>query len=85
MRTRAERRHAAEKAKRRALREVSQRYAGTRWENDVRVIGRVARTPVICSCIGCGNPRRSYGAITAPEQRAKDALDHDVREIGVAT
>lgn len=40
-------------------------------------LGIVARTPCMCSCIGCGNQRRYYGASLSDKRRASVfSIDH---------
>ncbi len=59
MKTRAERRAEAVRAKARALRQL----AIWKMHNpDFRAIGRIARTRKPCSCPGCGNQRKYEGA-----------------------
>lgn len=66
VRGRAQRRHDAERVKRR----VRTYYGG--WAGrSPRNIGMVARTHQICSCLYCGNPRR-YEGPTRQERRADD-------------
>lgn len=69
MRTRAERRHFAHKAKNRAKR-ILQRW---HWENaPQRWIGLLSATPHLCSKPCCGNPRRHEGTPTLQEVRANN-------------
>lgn len=39
--------------------------------------GKVYRTPCVCSCPMCGNPRRHFGKRTMAEQRLVIALGKD--------
>jgi hypothetical protein len=43
---------------------------------------RRARTPAMCSCMMCGNPRRWFGAVTRQEKRSLDQLEYQLRELG---
>lgn len=67
--TRAERRANAEKAKRRAKRQIAARWSFERTPPTAEEIGRHAATPQGCSCYMCGNPRRYFREITLQEQR----------------
>lgn len=66
---RALRRHHAQRRKawvRRALRH----YFMERHALPARRVGMYAKTPKICSCFLCGNPRRFIGEPTIQERRA---------------
>ena len=65
MRSRAYRRHHAERVKQR----VTRYYSGYARGN-ARHIGRLARTRTPCSCWMCGNPRRYFDEPTLQERRA---------------
>jgi hypothetical protein len=43
-----------------------------------RRVGMYSKTPKICSCFMCGNPRRFRGELTIQERRA--TLDSDLQE-----
>ena len=47
-----------------------------------RQLGILAATAAVCSCFGCGNPRRWFGDQTVQEQRAWLAYRDDVRGEG---
>jgi hypothetical protein len=72
---RALRRHHAQRRKawvRRALRH----YFMERRALPARRVGMYSKTPKICSCFMCGNPRRFRGELTIQERRAR--LDPDL-------
>ena len=59
------------------LRRLRNRRKHYRWvrihENGLltgRELGIVTRTPKICSCTICGNPRRHFGDVTLQERKA---------------
>ena len=64
-RTRADRRHTMQRARDRARRVLKRRdgafytlQGSPKAEPTPAEVGRAARTPVVCSCWMCGNPRR---------------------------
>jgi len=79
MPTRNERRHYAERKKKRVRRyficDAASSGSQRRPTDDPARIGRIARTPKPCSCYMCGNPRRSAlgkdkDRLTIQERRA---------------
>lgn len=44
-----------------------------------RCIGKAARTPAMCSCAMCGNPRKYFGHVTMAELRC-DISEGEYRE-----
>lgn len=66
LRKRAQRRHNAGKAKRKAVRKLHQWEMGA---TDQRVVGKWANTACPCSCETCGNPRRHFKELTIQERR----------------
>ena len=65
---RAVRRHHEQRIKRRVT-----RYHGGHAVNQVRAVGKLARTRRPCSCWMCGNPRRHLGEVTVQERRLAGA------------
>ena len=49
-----------------------------------RRVGMYSRTPKVCSCFMCGNPRRFHGKPAIQECRAMCALTESVFEISAA-
>jgi hypothetical protein len=45
-------------------------YYGGAHRDNARQLGKLARSRTPCSCLMCGNPRRTRGELTLPEQRA---------------
>jgi len=43
-------------------------------------LGIAANTPCICSCEGCGNPRRHHGELTLAERRHLDSFADQLKE-----
>lgn len=43
-----------------------------------RLLGLLSQTPALCSCPGCGNPRKYFGELSIFEQRE---LQHSVAEL----
>lgn len=39
------------------------------WAEAPGVLGAALRTPAVCSCEGCGNPRKWFGELTVQERR----------------
>ena len=78
-RGRAQRRAESAKRKVRVRRRLNQEHAALRFaydrSQDPVAVGRRARTPQLCSCLGCGNARRHLGP-TRQERRAGDAEKH---------
>lgn len=79
---RAERRHHYRRLKKRR---INQEYWGRVAQSDIfrgwtkPQLGIAVDTPCICSCPGCGNPRKHFGEKTLAEVRqddsAKDQID----------
>jgi hypothetical protein len=73
-RKRALRRYHAQRRKawvRRTLRQ----YFMERHDLPARRVAMYSKTPKICSCFMCGNPRRFHGELTIQERRAMPDLD----------
>lgn len=64
---RSQRRHLAGLAKDRARRHIKLSWGDRSKElaDDPKFVGRCARTPHPCSCLGCGNQRRIEGPTRA--------------------
>lgn len=79
-RTRAERRHYAQKAKdktRRILKGWS--WSGEGEPTELRVAKMSQTHCVNCSCYMCGNPRKYYDDITIQEKKAKEDYEEQSR------
>jgi len=63
------RRHHSER-KKVWVRKTLRRYFMFQDEFSPRRVGMYARTPKVCSCYMCGNPRRHLGSPTLQERRA---------------
>lgn len=60
------------------VRRTLRHYFMKRHDLSARRVGMYSKTPKICSCFMCGNPRRFHGELTIQERRAMldlDALD----------
>jgi hypothetical protein len=78
---RAERRAKAEQAKARAKRQLRLMW----WGSPVlppseRAVGLHATTPKLCSCYGCGNPRKWFRELTLQEQRWNERQQAELEE-----
>lgn len=72
----AVRRQRTERIKKR----VQNLYGG--WAKDnPRVIGLLTNTRVLCSCNGCGNPRKHFGELSRQERRALDAAYDEISRV----
>jgi len=71
MRTRAERRHNAEKFKLRCRTYILNSFAidSKGLANDLKFVGRLTHTRKPCSCFMCGNPRKYFNEKTVRERR----------------
>ena len=69
IRKRALRRYHA-KHKKAWVRRTLQHYFMNSHEFPARRVGMYSRTPKVCSCFMCGNPRRFHGEPTVQERRA---------------
>lgn len=73
MRSRAYRRHQAQRHMRRRLKEDRNEHyndlACPCW-HDPRAMARFKEQPQVCSCPGCGNQRRYYGPSIQEKRRA---------------
>lgn len=43
-----------------------------------RLLGLLSQTPALCSCYGCGNPRRFFGELSISEVRE---AQHSIAEL----
>ncbi len=60
------------------VRRTLRHYFMERHDLPARRVGMYSKTPKICSCLMCGNPRRFHGELTIQERRAMldlNALD----------
>ena len=71
MRTRAERRHNAEKFKLRCRAYIRNHFTFGSEELtfDVKFVGKLTRNRKPCSCFMCGNPRKYFNEKTVRERR----------------
>jgi len=78
---RAERRAKAERAKARARRQLALmwRFSFLPPPSE-RVVGLHAATPKICSCHGCGNPRKWFRELTLQEQKWHEREQAEMEE-----
>ena len=60
---------AQENKKKNAVKKYS--FLNYREKIDEKLIGKISRTPVNCSCHLCGNPRKYYNRDTIQEQKIK--------------
>jgi len=73
--THALRRHHAQRMKTWVLRTL-RHYFTEGHSFPARRVGMYSKTPKICSCFMCGNPRRFHGELTIQERRAM--IDSDL-------
>lgn len=94
-RTRSERRHFRHvKGLRRLIEDRNQHYqesscpclADDARKGHGKIFARMADYPQVCSCLGCGNPRRhslkTLERLTMQERRAPDVTDFDIDSNG---
>ena len=77
---RAERRANAEQAKERAKRQLGLMWSAPFLPPSERAVGLHASTPKICSCHGCGNPRKWFRQLTLQEQKWNDREQAQLEE-----
>ncbi|MFK7969671.1 MAG: hypothetical protein AB8F95_04850 [Bacteroidia bacterium] len=68
---------------RKRLKAKRKQYWGA--EHDVthspRKLGMLVNTPCVCSCHGCGNPRKNWKEETPHERRMHEVFRYDVRNL----
>lgn len=77
--SRAETRANAERAKQRAKRQLKAMWSSY-WPMTERAVGLHAATPKLCSCHGCGNPRKWFKEPTLQEQRWNERQQAEMEE-----
>ncbi len=71
----------------RMIRSASRSYVLSFWDNrdpewKRRQVMRWYNNLKICSCYGCGNPRKHCKEVTIQERRFKEAARYELREYG---
>ncbi len=77
------RRFHEERMKQQAYKKLKTWNMGNYWdENEMRLAAcKMANNFQICSCTGCGNPRRHFGALTMQELREFDRMQDFLKEM----